>query len=96
VTLIEAIGQRRDQTKSDHLVVEPHASDRCRCCLLAREQARSRASVADDVEAAICHGAVEVGQVHVFAPARNQIDEQRVYDIDSVLATAQDAFGLAH
>jgi hypothetical protein len=96
VPLVEPIGERRDQPRTDDLVVEPHAADRRRRGLLALEQARPRASVANDVEAAVGHGAVQVGEVHGFAPARDQIDEQRVHDIDGVLAATQQALGFAH
>jgi hypothetical protein len=60
------------------------------------EQACARRPIAYQVEAAIGDSAVEVGEVHVLVPARDEIREETVHDIDSVLATAQYAFGLAH
>ena len=63
--------------------------------LLALEQARPRAAISQDVEAAVGDGAVEIWQVHVFGPARNQIDKQRMHDIHRVLAAAQHTLGLA-
>jgi len=62
--------------------------------LLALEQARAVASVANDIEAPVGDGSIEVGEVHLGGPTWNQIDEQRMHDIDGILATTQDALGL--
>jgi hypothetical protein len=94
--LVEPIGERGDQADADDLIVELHATDRRRCRLFAFEQAGPIASVANDIETPVGDRSVEVRKIHLGGPARNQIDEQRMYDIDRILAVTQDALGFTN
>jgi len=95
VRVVEPLRQRAEQRHADHFVVESHPATGAPPSL-ALEQPCARAPVAHRVEAAIGHGSVEVGEVHVGGPGRDQICEQRMHDIDGVLAASQHALGLAH
>lgn len=96
VTFVEPIRERGDEADADDLIVEPHASYRGGRRLLALEQAGARRTIAHHIEAAIRDGSVEVGEVHVVRPAREEVREKSMHHVDSVFAATQHAFGLAH